>query len=151
MKSLLVSVILKYWWRSRPLACISKAYFANNAKTEETLKYEEYPVKCRWDYRLHKWLLRARKLGFTEQIGNMIRIHPSVGEKFYFRLLLKNVGGATSYENLKVVNGIQHPTYHSACVALGLARGDRQWIDFIEEASVLHFYSISSAKRSQCM
>ena len=69
----------------------------------------------------------------------MIRIHPSVGEKFYFRLLLKNDGRATSYENLKVVNGIQHPTYHSACVALGLARGDQQWIDFMEEACALHF------------
>ena len=72
-------------------------YFANNAKTGETLKCEEYPVKYRWDYELRKWVLRARQLGFPEQIGNMIRVHPSQGEKFYFRLLLKNVGGATSY------------------------------------------------------
>lgn len=69
----------------------------------------------------------------------MIRIHPSVGEKFYLRLLLKNVGGAKSYENLKVVNGIQYPTYHSACVALGLARDYLQWIDCMEEAIALHF------------
>ena len=37
------------------------------------------------------------------------------------------------------MNSIQYPTYHSACVALGLSRGNQQWIDCMEEASALHF------------
>ena len=33
---------------------------------------------------------------------------------------------------------IQHLNYHSACVDLGLARGDRKWIDCTEKVSVLN-------------
>ena len=62
-----------------------------------------------------------RQLGFLEKIGNMIRIHHYICEEFYLRLFLKNVRRVTSYKNLKVVNSIQYPTYHSAFVSLGLA------------------------------
>ena len=49
-------------------------------------------------------------------------VHPSTdnGELFCLCSLLKHIPGATSFKNLHTVNGILHPTYQDACVALEL-------------------------------
>ena len=112
-------------------------YFKNNADTGETLKYEDYPKKYRWDKKERIWCEKQRQGGFPEQIGSMFRIHPSSGEKFYLRLLLKHVGGATSHDNLKVVGNMRHETFFEACVARRLVRDDSQWRECLEEASEL--------------
>ncbi|XP_042055739.1 uncharacterized protein LOC121800221 [Salvia splendens] len=45
------------------------------------------------------------------------------------------VRGATSYEDIKCVNGIQYATFRDACYALGLLDDDKEYIDGITEAS----------------
>ena len=61
---------------------------------------------------------------------------PTAGERFYLRLLLTAVRGATSFEHLRTVAGTLYPTFQAACVALGLLEDDREWIDCLTEASV---------------
>uniref|UniRef100_A0A453HZ20 ATP-dependent DNA helicase n=1 Tax=Aegilops tauschii subsp. strangulata TaxID=200361 RepID=A0A453HZ20_AEGTS len=49
------------------------------------------------------------------------------------------VEGCRSYEDIRTVDGVVHPTYKSACYALGLLNDDKEWNDCIKEASHLAF------------
>ena len=64
----------------------------------------------------------------------MASIHPTSGDLFYLRLILKNRAGALSFDDLKTVDGVEHETYHSACVSLELCENDKQWIDSLNDA-----------------
>ena len=50
-------------------------------------------------------------------------------------MLLNVVKGATSFDEIKTVNGQLCPSFKAACFALGLLDGDREWNDAIKEAS----------------
>ena len=65
----------------------------------------------------------------------MVAIHPTQGEKFYLRMLLKKKRGATSYQDLRTVDGVVCGTYKQACIAMNLLRDDRQWKDCLSEAT----------------
>jgi PIF1-like helicase len=52
-------------------------------------------------------------------------------------MLLTIVRGATSFESLRTVNGVQHDTFQGACVALGLLEDDGEWIQCLTEASTM--------------
>ena len=85
-------------------------YFLANTLFPEVceLKFEDMPSKFVWAPN-KKWKLRERAL--DTQVGRMITIHPSSGEKFFLRMLLKNTAGATSFESLRTVNGMVHDTF----------------------------------------
>ena len=51
------------------------------------------------------------------------------------RMLLNTKKGCTSFEDIRTVNGVVHPTYKSACQALGFLDDDSEWIECINEAS----------------
>ena len=67
----------------------------------------------------------------------MVSVNPSAGngELFYFQTLLKNVPGATSFDDLRTVHGVIHPTYRSSCVELELLEDDQIWCKSLEEAT----------------
>ncbi|XP_011858756.1 PREDICTED: uncharacterized protein LOC105556283 [Vollenhovia emeryi] len=69
-------------------------------------------------------------------IGRMYSVSPTEIELFHLRILLLNVKGAISYNELKTVNGELHHTFTSACLALGLIEDDNEWKLAINEASV---------------
>ena len=68
----------------------------------------------------------------------MYYAHPNSGERFYLRLLLTAIKGATSYQNLRtvMVNGQleECATFREACLKLGLLEDDNEWIQCLEEA-----------------
>uniref|UniRef100_A0A453HZ10 Helitron helicase-like domain-containing protein n=1 Tax=Aegilops tauschii subsp. strangulata TaxID=200361 RepID=A0A453HZ10_AEGTS len=72
-------------------------------------------------------------------IGRIYYAQPTSGEKYYLRMLLNTVEGCRSYEDIRTVDGVVHPTYKSACYALGLLNDDKEWNDCIKEASHLAF------------
>jgi len=45
------------------------------------------------------------------------------------------VRGATSFEDLRTINGVLHPDYKNACVALGLLDSDEEWDQCLQEAA----------------
>ncbi|XP_043480294.1 uncharacterized protein LOC122509993 [Leptopilina heterotoma] len=47
-----------------------------------------------------------------------------------------NVKGATSFESFITVNGVVHESFTTACLALGLAEDDSEWIRTIKEAAL---------------
>ncbi|XP_015919715.3 uncharacterized protein [Parasteatoda tepidariorum] len=50
--------------------------------------------------------------------------------------LLKNVTGSLSFQDIRKVDGHQHPTYKDACLALGLLEDDNQWECMPAEAAL---------------
>jgi hypothetical protein len=50
----------------------------------------------------------------------MYFVHSAAGEQYYLRMLLNIVCDATSFENLRTVDGILYPSFKEACIALGL-------------------------------
>jgi hypothetical protein len=92
--------------------------------------YQDFPNKMVWNKDRHVWTVRQR--GF--QIGRMYYAHPSAGERFYLRLLLTVVKGATSYEALRTFQDVLYPTFREACIAYGLTEDDNEWHQCLEEA-----------------
>jgi hypothetical protein len=66
----------------------------------------------------------------------MYYAHPTSGERYYLRMLLNCVKGATSYEHLRTVDGKVHDTFKDACIAMGLFADDNEWDQALEEADV---------------
>jgi len=54
----------------------------------------------------------------------MYSINPTQVELFHLPLLLLTIRRATSFENLKIVNGEYHQTFSAAYLALGLIEDD---------------------------
>jgi hypothetical protein len=92
--------------------------------------YHDFPSKMVWHKDTRIWTVRQR--GF--QIGRMYYAHPSSGERFYLRLLLTVVKGATSFEDLCTFQGRLYPTFREACIAYGLTEDDNEWHQCLAEA-----------------
>ena len=76
------------------------------------------------------------KAWWKKTIGRIYYAQPTSGEKYYLRMLLNTVKGCRSYEEIRTVDGVVHPTFKSACYSLGLLNDDKEWDDFIKEASI---------------
>ncbi|XP_044599590.1 uncharacterized protein LOC123275503 [Cotesia glomerata] len=63
-------------------------------------------------------------------------LNPRQTECFYLRLLLVNVTGPLSFQDIRKVNGQQYTTYKDACLALGLLEDDNQWECMLAEAAL---------------
>ncbi|XP_042051270.1 uncharacterized protein LOC121796497 [Salvia splendens] len=68
-------------------------------------------------------------------IGRLFYVAPESDDMYYLRCLLNVVKGATCYEDLRFVNGVQHDTFRDAWFVLGLLDDDKEYIDGIVEAS----------------
>ena len=93
--------------------------------------YQDFPQHFVWQQKSHKWTPQKKQFA----IGCMYYAHPTSGERFYLRTLLAVVKGATSFENLRTVNGEVQPTFRQACLKLGLLEDDREWHQCLQEAS----------------
>jgi hypothetical protein len=100
----------------------------NSAKD---LTYCEFPLKWRWDETNKKWIRRQH--GF--KIGRLYYVNPTEGERFYLRMLLMIVKGATCYTDLRTHNGIIYETFKEACAARGLLTDDNEWYKTFEVAT----------------
>ncbi|XP_044012567.1 uncharacterized protein LOC122855319 [Aphidius gifuensis] len=69
-------------------------------------------------------------------VGRMYSISPHQMELFHLRLLLLTVKGATSFENLRTVDGMIYDTYHRACLARGLIEDDSEWTRALTEGEI---------------
>ena len=101
-----------------------------NPQARETT-YQNFPKT--WVYNKTDKVWRPRQQG--KAIGRMYFASPSSGERFYLRLLLTVVPGATSFANLRTVNNLTCNTFKEACFALGLLEDDHEWIQCLTEAS----------------
>jgi hypothetical protein len=108
-------------------------WFKTNQEPEvaQSLTFDQFPQQWVWNWTLKQWIMRKRSFA----IGRMY-YDPTSGERYYLRMLLNCVKGATSYEHLRTVDGRNHDTFKDACIAMGLLAYDNEWDQALEEASV---------------
>ena len=97
------------------------------------LLYQDFPSRMRYNTETHQWTIRKSRFS---TIGHMVYVSPTGAERFFLRMLLTTVQGAVSFNDLRTVNGVLHPDFKSACVALGLLDSDEEWHHTLEEAAV---------------
>ncbi|XP_039138709.1 uncharacterized protein LOC120276027 [Dioscorea cayenensis subsp. rotundata] len=96
-----------------------------------SLLYADFPTKFTWYKKEKKWKYRMN----GRSIGRIIYIHPAAGELYYLRLLLNEIKGARSYEDLRTINNVVYATYREACFALGILGDDSEWSDALIQAA----------------
>ncbi|XP_056688781.1 uncharacterized protein [Spinacia oleracea] len=93
--------------------------------------YREFPEHYRWLSTSREWQKRKSS---QRVLGRLYVASPLEGERFYMRMLLNHVRGPTSFEHLRTVNGVIHPTFRAAAEALGLIENDESIRQCLSEA-----------------
>ncbi|KYN10408.1 ATP-dependent DNA helicase PIF1, partial [Trachymyrmex cornetzi] len=114
-------------------------YFALNMRDEEARNYLYIDIPRYYSFRkikingknVSRW---TKRNNYFNCIGRIYTVSPTKIELFHLRLLLLTIKGATSFQNLKVVNGETHQTFSAACLALGLIEDDDEWNRAMHEA-----------------
>lgn len=109
-------------------------YFKMNLHDTEAriLLYRQFPEKFVWNKQQKSWTRRKK----GNVIGRIIAVSPLEGERYYLRLLLNHIRGATSFDDLKCVNGASVVTFREAALLHGLLNGDENYDLCLEEASL---------------
>uniref|UniRef100_A0A453JKH8 ATP-dependent DNA helicase n=1 Tax=Aegilops tauschii subsp. strangulata TaxID=200361 RepID=A0A453JKH8_AEGTS len=102
-------------------------YFEANRLHEDarSILYRDFPEWYTWQTRI-------------------VSAHPAEGERYYLRVLLNHVTHATSYEDLRTVNGEILPTFHEAAERRGLIEGDNTLDESLTESTL---YEMPSSLR----
>ncbi|CAE1250270.1 unnamed protein product [Acanthosepion pharaonis] len=109
-----------------------------------TLMYPDVPSYYVWKKK-NTWA--RRKCGANVEVypgvkkdatlGRVFMVRQSRQECFYLRLLLHDISGPTSYNNLRTVNGVLCDTFSEACLRLGLFEDDSHWDATMAEGALL--------------
>ncbi len=124
---------------------------------ELTTLYHNFPEHFRWDKARKMWLRRERApVGGFLPVGRMYYVDVREGERFYLRVLLTHVPGATSFDDLLTTGQgtpqMQvHPSFQAACRARGLLQDDTEWERCLREAALKQMpYQIRSLFATIC-
>lgn len=128
-------------------------YFANNAKEKQnalskaergyfpdgslrphgfSLRYIDYPQFYKWENK--KWVRRSASTRLKPVIGRMHYVNFKQRERYYLRVLLNKTVGATSFEDIRTVDGHLCETFREACCKSGFMKDDVEWDSALEEA-----------------
>jgi len=107
-------------------------FFSYNAQNEDSRQFLYYEFPEHFVY-IRKIGLKKRQRGTA--VGRMYSASPFQAERYYLRLLLSVVRGATSFENLRTVDGMVYPTFKGACIAVGLLEDDGEWVALFRECA----------------
>lgn len=121
------------------------AFFELNRNDQfaRTLLYSEIPSYYTWEPRSRSWEPRSigsEVQGYThvkksDTIGRVYGVHPNYHECFHLRLLLNNVRGATSFIDIRTINGRVYSSFRDACLELNLLESDAHWIGALADAA----------------
>lgn len=81
------------------------------------LRYDQFPDRYVWHLPDRTWKLRQRGGYSVARVAFCTRKDP---ERFYLRLLLTVITGATSFEDVLTVDGVVYPTFLDAARQRGL-------------------------------
>ena len=73
--------------------------------------------------------------GIPDLVGRIYSINPIQVELYSLRLLLTNVCGPKSFEDIRTVDGIVCKTFQDAAIARNLVKDDKIWIECMNEAN----------------
>ena len=122
------------------------AWFDFNAANPDAARDVTYAgmVKdFRFNPRTREWTRRQRHSRW-EPVGRIYFVLPSAGERYYLRLLLNHVTGATCFKDVRTYDDVEYATFREAAMARGLLRGDEEWDRALLEAGA---YQMPNALR----
>ncbi|XP_050053481.1 ATP-dependent DNA helicase PIF1-like [Aphis gossypii] len=110
----------------------------------QTLLYSEMPKYYTWNQSSRRFIRRKQgkpvpgytDVYSTDAIGRIYSVHPSNDECFYLRLLLVNVRGPTSFQQLRTFDGELCVSYREACQRLQLLENDAHWDQTLNDAVI---------------
>ncbi|XP_060667916.1 uncharacterized protein LOC132799625 [Ziziphus jujuba] len=112
---------------------LTEYFVMNRVKVNSRqLLYREFPAHYVWSSQFKTWNIRKR----CDVVGRIVNVNPFDHERYYLRLLLNHVRGATSFDDLKCVNGVQCLSYRDAALLHGLLESDNGFELCLEEASL---------------
>ena len=105
-----------------------------------TLLYHQVPSYYTW--KGNKWSPRKKgqsvpgypAMRKDDTLGRVYTVHPNQQECFFLRILLHEVKGPRSFQDLKTYDGHEYATYREACRQRGLLEDDAQWEATLNEA-----------------
>ncbi|XP_073955775.1 uncharacterized protein isoform X1 [Choristoneura fumiferana] len=131
---------------SRPPSTTLTSFFSI-CQTDDfarTLLYADMPRYYTWNASSKSF--QRRKQGtpleghpnvfVTDAIGRIYTVHPNNDECYYLRLLLVNVRGPTSFQQLRTVDGHLCATYREACQLLQLLEDDSHWDNTLKDSII---------------
>ncbi|GKC49325.1 putative PIF1 DNA helicase/replication protein A1-like protein [Tanacetum coccineum] len=95
-----------------------------------TLRYVDFPTKFTWNAIAKEW--RPRKSGMS--LGRIYYVSPSMGEKFFLRMLLNVIRGPSNFTEIRTVDNVVYLTYMATCKVWNLLGYDVEWIEAIRSA-----------------
>eukprot|EP00918_Siedleckia_nematoides_P027432 GHVU01059166.1.p1 GENE.GHVU01059166.1~~GHVU01059166.1.p1 ORF type:complete len:812 (-),score=65.24 GHVU01059166.1:740-3004(-) len=116
-------------------------YNTNRLASDESITradlptYLEMPERFTWHLTHHVWNPRACCLRYPT-IGRLRNVHQNAGELYYLRLLLlheEHSRGATSFLQLKTVDGHVNNNFRTACQHLGIVYDESYLRRLMEE------------------
>ena len=96
------------------------------------LRYIDYPQFYTWQNK--KWTRRSPRSNLRPTVGRMHYVNYKQRERYYLRVLLNKIPGATSFDHLKTVDGSVCETFREACCKLGILDDDEEWNNALQEA-----------------
>jgi len=120
--------------RERSKRSMLTEYFVTNMDNPRARKYlyREFPEYFIWNKSHKRWEPRKKRI----QIGRLVYAHPAEGERYYLRVLLNHVRGATSFEDLRTWHGATYPTFRQACEVMGFVETDETLDACLSESTV---------------
>lgn len=100
------------------------------------LTYNEIPENYIWNNRDGTWQKRKQR---SKMIGQMMEVSPADNELYHLRIILHHKRGATSFQDLKTVNGIVFDNYYDACKEMGLIEDTEEYIRTFNEMANRNF------------
>src|SRR5258705_2688154 len=108
------------------------AWFQLNLDDAEASQFFYTEIPYHYVFNRSKWSKRQR--GGKNIVGRMYIVGLNDQERFYLRVLLLHVPGATSYQFLRTVDGIEYATFKEAAVHRGLLASDDEWERCLDES-----------------
>ncbi len=130
------------------------AYFKLNAQSTDShhVLYPDIYQHYTWNQEGRKWVKRRnrmtkKKVGeehihvMSDTIGRIpiINLSACQSEIYFLRMLLYHRAGATSYADLRTVNGVEEATFQAACLKMGILDNEDEIDKVLEEAASVRF------------
>jgi hypothetical protein len=97
--------------------------------------YTQIPNYYTFDKETREW--KKRRKPDLKLVSRIFGVHAKDQERFALRLLLNNVPGATSFQDLKIYNQETFNTFHEAATARGLIENSNEAIICLNEAYLI--------------
>ncbi|CDF36554.1 unnamed protein product [Chondrus crispus] len=126
-----------------PLICCGSQSSTNeNYPSARHIRYHKFPKYFTWKKSSKSWTYDFSGTG-ANVVSRIYTVSSREGERYFLRLLLTQVPGATSFENLRNIDGEQCTSFRQACLRLGLLANDAEWKHAVRDSFRSSFVPLS--------